>query len=96
MRTYLVVIDESRESEIAMRFAARRAVKTGGGIEILALLPTPEFVQWGGVMATMEEEARQRAEATGALDRFLAGRAGRHSHSVSSHRSGRHSQRARL
>ena len=54
MRTYLVVIDESRESEIAMRFAARRAVKTGGGIEILALLPTPEFVQWGGVMATMD------------------------------------------
>ncbi|GGO97279.1 universal stress protein [Stakelama pacifica] len=70
MRTYLVVIDESRESEIAMRFAARRAVKTGGGIEILALLPTPEFVQWGGVMATMEEEARQRAEA------LVAGAAG--------------------
>jgi hypothetical protein len=63
MRTYLVVIDESPESEIAMRFAARRAVKTGGGVEILALIPTPDFVQWGGVMATIEEEARQRAEA---------------------------------
>ncbi|GAA4765784.1 hypothetical protein GCM10023219_08530 [Stakelama sediminis] len=63
MRTYLVVIDESRESEIAMRFAARRAVKTGGDVEILALIPTPEFVQWGGVMATMEEEAHQRAQA---------------------------------
>lgn len=63
MRTYLVVIDESPESEIAMRFAARRAVKTGGGVEILALIDTPDFVQWGGVMATIEEEARQRAEA---------------------------------
>lgn len=63
MRTYLVVIDESPEAEIAMRFAARRAVKTGGGVEILALIPKPEFVQWGGVMATIEEEARQRAEA---------------------------------
>ena len=28
MRTYLVVIDESPEAEIALRFAARRAVKT--------------------------------------------------------------------
>jgi hypothetical protein len=63
MRTYLVVIDESPEAEIALRFAARRAVKTGGTVEILALIPTPEFVQWGGVMATIEEEARQRAEA---------------------------------
>lgn len=63
MRTYLVVIDESPESEIALRFAARRAVKTGGAVEILALVPQPEFVQWGGVMAAIEEEARERAEA---------------------------------
>ncbi|MES2444282.1 MAG: universal stress protein [Pseudomonadota bacterium] len=63
MRTYLVVIDESPEAEIALRFAARRAVKTGGNVEILALVPQPEFVQWGGVMAAIEEEARERAEA---------------------------------
>jgi hypothetical protein len=63
MRTYLVVIDETPEAEIALRFAARRAVKTGGNVEILALIPRPEFVQWGGVMATIEEEARQHAEA---------------------------------
>ncbi|RYY25904.1 MAG: universal stress protein [Sphingomonadales bacterium] len=63
MRTYLVVIDETPESEIALRFAARRAVKTGGNVEILALVPPQEFVAWGGVMATIEEEARQRAEA---------------------------------
>jgi nucleotide-binding universal stress UspA family protein len=63
MRTYLVVIDESPESEIALRFAARRAVKTGGSVEILALTAPQEFVQWGGVMATIEEEGRQRVEA---------------------------------
>ncbi|MAY20419.1 MAG: universal stress protein [Erythrobacteraceae bacterium] len=63
MRTYLVVIDESPEAEIALRFAARRAVKTGGNVEILALVPQPEFVQWGGVMATIEDEALHRAEA---------------------------------
>ena len=59
MRTYLVVIDESDEAQIALRFAARRAVKTGGGVEILSLIPKPDFVQWGGVMATIEDEARQ-------------------------------------
>ena len=39
MRIYLVVIDESEEASVALRFAARRAVKTGGGVEILALIP---------------------------------------------------------
>ena len=63
MRTYLVVVDETPEAEVALRFAARRAAKTGGGVQILALVPPTEFVQWGGVQATIEEEARQRAEA---------------------------------
>ncbi|WOK35629.1 universal stress protein [Sphingomonas sp. C3-2] len=70
MRTYLVVIDETEEAGIALRFAARRAAKTGGTVEILALIPPSEFVQWGGVQATIEEEARLRAEA------LVAGAAG--------------------
>ena len=74
MRTYLVVIDETPEAEIALRFAARRAVKTGGGVEILSLIPPAEFVQWGGVQATIEEEAHLRAEAlvAGAAGTLLA------------------------
>ena len=63
MRTYLVVVDESQEGRAALRFAARRAARTGGTIEILAVIPRPEFVQWGGVQAAMDEEARLRAEA---------------------------------
>ncbi len=63
MRTYLVVVDETQEAETALRFAARRAAKTGGTVRILALIPPSEFVQWGGVQATIEDEARQRAEA---------------------------------
>ncbi len=63
MRSYLVVMDDSVEAQAALRFAARRAARTGGGIEILALIPQPEFVEWGGVQAAMEEEARLRAEA---------------------------------
>ncbi len=63
MRTYLVVIDDTEESRVALRFAARRAAKTGGAVEVLVPIAPPEFVQWGGVQAAMEEEARQRAEA---------------------------------
>lgn len=63
MRTYLVVMDDSSEARSALRFAARRAARTGGSIELLALIPQQEFVQWGGVQAAMEEEARLRAEA---------------------------------
>ncbi|WP_326523403.1 universal stress protein [Sphingomonas sp.] len=70
MRTYLVVVDDSPEAENALRFAARRAVRTGGGVEILALIEPIEFVQWGGVQATIEEEARVKAEA------IVAGAAG--------------------
>ena len=57
MRSYLVVMDESQESRAALRYAARRAARTGGVIELLALIPPQEFVQWGGVQAAMEVEA---------------------------------------
>ena len=63
MRAYLVVMDESQESRAALRYAARRAARTGGAIELLALIPPQEFSQWSGVQAAMEEEARLRAEA---------------------------------
>ena len=62
MRSYLVVMDETEEALAALRFAARRAA-LGGGVEILALIPRQEFVQWGAVQEAMEEEARLRAEA---------------------------------
>ena len=63
MRSYLVIMDESAEAAVALRWAARRAAKNGFGVVILALVEPPEFVQWGGVQAAIEEEARLRAEA---------------------------------
>src|SRR3954470_13177061 len=63
MRSYLVIIDETDEARVALRYAARRAARTGGQVELLAVIPPQEFVQWGGVQAAMEEEARLRAEA---------------------------------
>ena len=63
MGAYLVVMDETEEARIALRFAARSAARTGRTVEILALIPPQEFVQWSGVQAAMEEEAKLRAEA---------------------------------
>lgn len=63
MRTYLVVIDETEEARSALHYAAIRALKLGRTVEILALIPPPEFVNWAGVEAAFEEEARLRAEA---------------------------------
>ena len=61
-RVYLVIMDETDEARLALRFAARRAVRTGGTVHILAVVPRQEFVAFGGVQATIEQEARDRAE----------------------------------
>ena len=61
-RTYLVVIDDSPEARIALRFAARRAIKTNGLVEVLAIVEPQDFVQWGGVQAAIEEEQKLRIE----------------------------------
>ena len=63
-RTYLVVIDDSAEARVALRFAARRAAKTDGAVEVLAVVKKQDFVQWGGVQAAIEEEQRLRIEAS--------------------------------
>jgi nucleotide-binding universal stress UspA family protein len=61
-RTYLVVIDDSAEARVALRFAARRAAKTGGRVEVLGIVEAQDFVQFGGVQAAIEEEQRLRIE----------------------------------
>src|SRR4028119_253366 len=62
LRTYLVVIDDSPEARVALRFAARRAAKTKGNVEVLAVVEPQDFVQWGGWQAAIEEEQRLRIE----------------------------------
>ena len=61
-RTYLVVVDDSAEARVALRFAARRAAKTNGAIEVLGIVEPQDFVQFGGVQAAIEEEQRLRIE----------------------------------
>jgi len=63
MRKFLVILDDSRECLNAMRFAAMRAARTKGGVEILAIIPPEEFNHWIGVGDLMREEQRERIEA---------------------------------
>ncbi|MCB2079268.1 MAG: universal stress protein [Novosphingobium sp.] len=63
MRVYLVIIDETEEARVALRFASRRAFKTEGTLHLLAHVPPQEFNAFAGVQATIEDEARSRAEA---------------------------------
>jgi len=62
MRKFLVVLDDSRECLNAMRFAAMRASKTGGGVAVLSVIAPEEFNHWIGVGDIMREEARERIE----------------------------------
>lgn len=74
MRTFLVIIDESEEATAALRYAARRAAAVGGAVHLLALVPQQNFSAFGAVQATIEEEARDRAEmlAHGVAGNLLA------------------------
>ena len=63
MRKFMVVLDDSHECLNAMRFAALRAAHTGGGVEVLAIIPPDEFNHWIGVGNVMREEARERIHA---------------------------------
>ncbi|MBC6437203.1 MAG: universal stress protein [Rhodobacteraceae bacterium] len=63
MRKFLVILDDTRECLNAMRFAAMRAAHTGGGVEILSVIPPDEFNHWIDVGKVMRTEARERIEA---------------------------------
>ena len=63
MRKFLVILDDSRECLNAIRFAAMRAANTGGGVQVLAIIPPEEFNHWIGVGEIMRQEARDRIHA---------------------------------
>lgn len=63
VRKFLVVVDKTTECKVALRYAARRAQHTGGRVTLLATATPPNFQQWRGVEAIMEDEAHAEAEA---------------------------------
>jgi nucleotide-binding universal stress UspA family protein len=62
-RKFLVVVDKTPECKVALRFAARRALHTGGRVSLLCIAEPADFQQWRGVEDIMRDEAHREAEA---------------------------------
>ncbi len=60
---FLVVVDDTEESAVAMRYAALRAKRTGGNITLVHIIPKPEFLLSGGLQDMIAAEAQGAAEA---------------------------------
>lgn len=63
VRTFLVVVDDSEEMQVALHFACLRAKKTGGVVALLYVQEPAEFQHWVGVGELMQQERREEAEA---------------------------------
>lgn len=63
-RKFLVIVDETPESRVAIRFAARRAEHTGGIVSLAHIIAPPDTQLSRGVEELMREEAEAEAEAT--------------------------------
>jgi nucleotide-binding universal stress UspA family protein len=61
--TYLVVIDDSPESRIAMRFAVLRAARVDAEVTLASVVDVAGFLQFGAVQSAMAAQARAEAEA---------------------------------
>ena len=61
-RLLLTVIDDSPESALALRFAARRASHFDGRVAMLKVIPPIQFDHWVGVAERAAEEAREEAK----------------------------------
>jgi nucleotide-binding universal stress UspA family protein len=67
-RTFLLVADDTPELLKALRYACRRAKRTGGKVAMLYVIPQIEAQQWASVGDLMRKEARDQAEEV--LHRF--------------------------
>jgi nucleotide-binding universal stress UspA family protein len=67
-RIFLVVVDNSEEMRVALRYAGLRAKATGGRVALFTAIEPAESHTWQAVGELMEEE--QRAEAEAMMQRF--------------------------
>jgi nucleotide-binding universal stress UspA family protein len=68
---FLAVVDETPECATALRFALRRATRTGAGLTLLAVVAPPEGETWLGVGELMQAEALEEAQTL--LEKAAAG-----------------------
>ena len=59
-RVFLVVVDDSEELSVALRYAARRAQHTGGRVALLYVIEPSDLQQWMAVETLMREERRAK------------------------------------
>lgn len=69
-RVFLVVVDNTDEMTVALRFACGRARHTGGRVALLHVIEPNDFKYWMGVGDLMRSDAR--AEAEKLLQRYAA------------------------
>jgi nucleotide-binding universal stress UspA family protein len=63
-RIFMVVVDQSEELRVAVRYASKRAAHTGGRVALLYLAERAEIQHFQAVEELMRDELRQKAEAT--------------------------------
>jgi nucleotide-binding universal stress UspA family protein len=62
-RVFLVVVDDTPELHVAIRYACRRAKRVGGRVALLNVMDPPEPQSWAAIGDLLREETRQQAEA---------------------------------
>ncbi len=61
-RVFLVVVDESPERAVALKYACLRARKSGGRVALMRVIEPAGQTEWAGVGAMLQEEGREEAE----------------------------------
>lgn len=61
-RVFLVVVDDSEEMPVALKFASRRAKQTGGRVALFYVAERADFQHWASVGDLMRAEAREEGE----------------------------------
>ena len=58
---FLVIVDDSKELNVAIRFAAKRAQSTKGGVTLLNVIEQFDPQQWQSIEDIILQEAREKA-----------------------------------
>ena len=59
---FLVIVDDSDELNVAIRFAAKRAQSTKGGVILLNIIEQFDPQQWQSIDEIILQEARDKAQ----------------------------------
>lgn len=62
MTKFLVLLEDSQESAVAIRFAAKRAARVGASVTVLAVIHAEDIAHGIGVAEVMRAEAREHIE----------------------------------